>query len=83
MSQVCQLTTEDKGAHNANADLRDIGNWRGLAEIPDVSFEESELYLEEGQNKDMFIQFVRKMVAWDPNERQTARQLLTDPWLAS
>lgn len=63
--------------------LRDIGNWRGMAEIPDVSFEESELYLEGGQNKDMFIQFVRKMVAWDPDERQTARELLTDPRLAS
>ncbi|RJE21865.1 STYKc [Aspergillus sclerotialis] len=59
-----------------------VGNWRGLAEIPDVSLEESELYLE-GRNKDIFIQFVRKMVKWDPNERQTARELLEDPWLAS
>ena len=57
-------------------------NWRGLAEIPDVSFEESELYLE-GQNRDMFIQFVRKMVTWDPDERQTASELLEDPWLSS
>ncbi|EZF36125.1 serine/threonine-protein kinase [Trichophyton mentagrophytes] len=58
------------------------GNWRGLAEIADVSFEESELYLE-GRNKDIFIQFVRKMVRWEPNERQTARELLNDPWLLS
>lgn len=65
-----------------NADILTIGNWRGLAEIADVSFEESELYLE-GRNKDIFIQFVRKMVRWEPNERQTARELLNDPWLLS
>ena len=43
----------------------------------------SELYREESQNKNMFIQFVRKMVAWDPNERKTARELLTEPWVQS
>jgi serine/threonine protein kinase len=42
--------------------------------------EDSEEYLE-GENKKMFMQFVRKMLRWDPEERQSARELLTDPWL--
>lgn len=63
--------------------MLDADNWRGLGEIPDVSpLNEAELYLK-GQNKDMFMHFVRKMVAWDPNDRQTARELLNDPWLSS
>jgi serine/threonine protein kinase len=42
--------------------------------------EDSEEYLE-GENKKMFMQFVRKMLRWDPEERHSARELLTDPWL--
>jgi hypothetical protein len=44
--------------------------------------EDSEEYLE-GENKKMFMQFVRKMLRWgDPEERLSVRdELLTDPWL--
>ena len=80
LGRVRYVTIWSKNVHNT--DINGAGNWRGLAEIPDVSFEESELYLE-GRNKDIFIQFVRKMVKWDPIERQTAKELLEDPWLAS
>lgn len=80
LGRVRYVAIGSKSAHNT--DINGAGNWRGLAEIPDVSFEESELYLE-GRNKDIFIQFVRKMVKWDPIERQTAKELLEDPWLAS
>lgn len=29
----------------------------------------------------MFIEFVRKMIRWNPAERSTAKELLTDQWL--
>lgn len=59
-----------------------IGHWKGKARIPDSSLEDSEVYLE-GKNKMLFLQFMRKMLRWDPDERQTAGELLMDPWLNS
>ncbi|KAH8429524.1 putative protein kinase [Aspergillus melleus] len=58
------------------------GQWISSVEIPDNSLEVSEEYLV-GDNKKMFLRFVRKMLQWDPEERQSARELLTDPWLTS
>ncbi|GFF63546.1 hypothetical protein IFM47457_00404 [Aspergillus lentulus] len=58
------------------------GQWKGAVEVPHNSLEDSEEYLE-GGNEKMFIQFVRKMLRWDPEERQSARELLMDPWLAT
>ncbi|TWU71613.1 hypothetical protein ED733_000622 [Metarhizium rileyi] len=34
-----------------------------------------------GQDKTDFLEFVKKMVKWNPAERSTARDLLKDPWL--
>ncbi|PLN79814.1 protein kinase-like protein [Aspergillus taichungensis] len=34
-----------------------------------------------GEDKRMFIQFVRRMLKWCPEERSTAGELLQDPWL--
>lgn len=59
-----------------------IGQWKSAMKIPDLSLEDSEEYLD-GENKRMFLQFVRKMLRWDPEERQSARELLTDPWLTT
>ncbi|MCJ1281667.1 hypothetical protein MMC26_000988 [Xylographa opegraphella] len=50
-------------------------NWDGLTPIPEISFEKSEEYLE-GKNKELFLQFMRKMLCWVPEERKTARELL-------
>jgi hypothetical protein len=36
-----------------------------------------------GEEKKMFIQFVQRMVKWNPEERSTAKELLGDPWLYS
>ncbi|KAK2745268.1 hypothetical protein FQN57_003963 [Myotisia sp. PD_48] len=50
-------------------------------QIPkDFTFENS-LSTIEGQEKEMFLAFVRRMVRWKPEERSTAQELLTDPWL--
>ncbi|KAF2765741.1 non-specific serine/threonine protein kinase [Teratosphaeria nubilosa] len=35
-----------------------------------------------GEEKEMFLRFVRRMLKWKPEERSTAKELLDDPWLA-
>ena len=35
----------------------------------------------EGENKALFLTFVRKMLKWKPAERSEARELLADTWL--
>lgn len=34
-----------------------------------------------GSEKECFLDFLRSMLKWVPEERKTARQLLDDPWL--
>ncbi|KAL6918397.1 hypothetical protein FSST1_009892 [Fusarium sambucinum] len=34
-----------------------------------------------GEEKVRFIEFIRRIVRWSPEERSTARELLQDPWL--
>lgn len=35
----------------------------------------------EGEDKIAFLNFVRRMIRWLPEERATAGELLEDPWL--
>ncbi|KAI9678157.1 MAG: hypothetical protein M1817_006102 [Caeruleum heppii] len=56
------------------------GEWKGAADIPTISLEASEENLE-GEDKILFLQFVRKMLQWVPEERKSAEELLKDPWL--
>ncbi|CAK42518.1 hypothetical protein CBS63078_6248 [Aspergillus niger] len=60
----------------------DEGNWKGATEIPPVSLENLEEILE-GESRQLFLQFLRKMLKWKPEERESARDLLDDPWLRS
>ncbi len=58
------------------------GKWmspRGV-KVPSLSLESSEALLE-GRNKKLFLNFVRSMLQWVPEERKTAKDLLSDPWL--
>ena len=36
----------------------------------------------EGKDKEQFLNFVRKMLQWLPEKRESARELLEDPWLS-
>ncbi|MCJ1256343.1 hypothetical protein MMC24_004164 [Lignoscripta atroalba] len=57
------------------------GNWDGFVDIPKtLSLEDSEENLV-GKDKELFLQFMRSMLRWLPEERKTARELLEDPWL--
>ena len=44
------------------------------------SLEEEEENLE-GKEKVIFLQFLRKMIQWVPEERKSAKELMVDPWL--
>ncbi|KAL4812097.1 hypothetical protein BDW67DRAFT_179000 [Aspergillus spinulosporus] len=37
----------------------------------------------EGKQQQLFLQFLRKMLKWQPEKRESARGLLDDPWLRS
>jgi serine/threonine protein kinase len=37
----------------------------------------------ESKDEEPFLAFLRKMLQWRPKDRQTAKELLTDPWLNS
>ena len=66
---------------DTHADAR-VGGWIASEEatVPPVSLESQEKRLT-GQEKELFLQFIRSMLKWLPEERRTARQLLNDPWL--
>lgn len=59
-----------------------LGAWiaHDEAPIPSASLETLESRLS-GQEKELFLGFIRSMLRWLPEERKTARQLLEDPWL--
>lgn len=61
-----------------------IGKWLGAGDvsIPSISIEESEENLR-AQDKQQFLQFMRSMLQWVPEERKTTKELLDDPWLNS
>ncbi|KAK2731592.1 hypothetical protein FQN55_004555 [Onygenales sp. PD_40] len=58
------------------------GNWQAgkHEKIPDISLEDLETRLE-GNDKVLFLKFIRSMLSWLPEDRKTARELLNDPWL--
>ncbi|KAL4914957.1 kinase-like protein [Aspergillus aurantiobrunneus] len=58
------------------------GNWKAAAEIPPISLEKLEGNLE-GAPQQLFLQFLRRMLKWRPEERESASDLLCDPWLQS
>ncbi|TCD61176.1 hypothetical protein EIP91_008820 [Steccherinum ochraceum] len=57
------------------------GNWRGAFNIPsELTFQSSETRLE-GEPKQDMLRFFKRMLAWDPEDRPSAKELLKDPWL--
>ncbi|KAH8429436.1 uncharacterized protein LDX57_007099 [Aspergillus melleus] len=58
------------------------GNWiLSEASIPKTSFEDFVTTIPPGEEKDLFLKFIRKMLAWDPEARATANEIIEDEWL--
>lgn len=57
-----------------------LGNFTGGVKVEETSFEEEEENLE-GEEKEAFLNFLRGMVQWVPEERKAAKELMDDPWL--
>ena len=56
------------------------GKWKQDIVPKKGSLETSEEFLE-GEDKEMFLTFMRGMFQWRPEDRKTAKDLLQDPWL--
>lgn len=55
--------------------------WKNDIEIPKgVTSHNSDEFLS-GRNKEMFLEFMKGMLQWKPEDRKTAKELLQDPWL--
>ncbi|KIL95648.1 cmgc srpk protein kinase [Fusarium avenaceum] len=65
----------DSMFYNSNGELRDPGR------VPEGLTFDSTIKQISGEEKVQFIRFVKRMMKWNPEERDTARQLLSDPWL--
>ncbi|KAL2066503.1 hypothetical protein VTL71DRAFT_2574 [Oculimacula yallundae] len=48
--------------------------------LPSSSLEAAEENLN-GKDKELFLNFIKSMLQWEPEKRKTARELLNDPWL--
>lgn len=59
----------------------DDGNFRQPKLIPTNFTFETAITKIRGKEKELFIDFVKKMICWLPEERWTAKQLLDHPWL--
>ncbi|RJE23238.1 Protein kinase domain-containing protein [Aspergillus sclerotialis] len=56
------------------------GEWKGCVEIPTISLETSQQNLE-GDSQSSFLQSMKNILQWNPEERKSAKGLLEDPWL--
>ncbi|KAJ5186624.1 hypothetical protein N7449_011388 [Penicillium cf. viridicatum] len=57
------------------------GNWIVEdCEVHTTSFEDLEKHLE-GEDKEMFLDLMKGMITWRPEDRKTPRELIEHPWL--
>ncbi|KAH9822018.1 protein kinase [Teratosphaeria destructans] len=56
------------------------GTWNNAAPVPDTNLEQMDQRLE-GEEKARFLEFMRKMLRWDPEERHDCDALYWDEWL--
>lgn len=58
----------------------DLGNWKGSICIPEQTFGLRELHFS-GEDKVLFLNFLRRIFRWLPEERPTAEELAYDDFL--
>jgi serine/threonine-protein kinase SRPK3 len=57
------------------------GNWISEPPIPKTSFEDFVTTIPPGEEKEMFLKFIRKILTWDPEVRATSSEIIQDGWL--
>ena len=57
------------------------GNWISEIPIPKTSFEDFVTTIPPGEEKEMFLKFIRKILTWDPEARATSSEIIQDEWL--
>ncbi|PYI01188.1 U4/U6 small nuclear ribonucleo protein PRP4 [Aspergillus sclerotiicarbonarius CBS 121057] len=67
-------------SHLSSVFWDDSGTWKGLAPIPDITFESLAANIR-GEDKDGFLRWIRRALQWNPSDRPTALELLYDEWL--
>ena len=58
-----------------------LGSWNGGVPVPRTSLDEFVTAIAPGKEKETFLTFVRKMLTWDPEVRETTNELIEDEWL--
>ena len=59
-----------------------LGQWKPtLAVRSDESLADAARFLD-GEEKRLFLDFIRSMLRWRPEDRKTTKQLLDDAWLS-
>lgn len=58
-----------------------IGNWISEPPIPKTAFEDFVTTIPPGEEKDMFLEYIRKILTWDPEVRATSSEIIQDEWL--
>jgi serine/threonine-protein kinase SRPK3 len=61
--------------------LFDLGRWKGPVPLPTEKTLESLANTVVGDDRDQFLNFVRCLLCWLPEERLTAGQAYYHPWL--
>jgi hypothetical protein len=75
--KLCQTAREYYGGPFFNSE----GGFIHKDLIPtDIKLEDSVLSLE-GEDKRLFLDFIKQMLQWLPEDKKTAKALLEDPWL--
>lgn len=57
-----------------------LGTWRDVVPLPNISLEAAEKRLQ-GEEKELFLTFLRKMLQWRPEDRKGIQDVFMDEWL--
>ncbi|KAK1809531.1 hypothetical protein LTR12_016093 [Friedmanniomyces endolithicus] len=55
------------------------GKWKGDVPVPQTSLETAEARLQ-GEEKELFLNFMKKMLQWRPEDRKDIRDVFMDDW---
>lgn len=85
MKMLCYLHSTQQARHLLCSTYVDdcrfvipgLGKWKNLTPIPDITLESLAIDVQ-GEDKEGFLSFLRKILRWVPEERPTAGELVYD-----